>query len=251
MNGFSLLPDFGDRLDRDSRKSQSANREENDCQSKFHWNVTCVWFIVSHCLSILHHLCSVLVSSTDGGLWTQMMRMITNFKRKPWNEPRHQEKIYITGTLITSLTIWILGFHTSFSVSLETTYQEGRTTKGSWHWGISGVGGGRIHTVSFCNFFFNEVATNVHCVCYTPDSSWHCLTPLVSLSSYSFLSLFSSLLTSVLQTQEARQNAKRGAADAFLSRWFCEYNTLFSIQDQYPIRFGSCTWIFSFCWHVS
>lgn len=33
---FFLLSDFGVRLDRDSRKSQSANRQEDDCHSKFH-----------------------------------------------------------------------------------------------------------------------------------------------------------------------------------------------------------------------
>ncbi len=98
-----------------------------------------VWFIISH-LSALHHLCSVLVSSTGGGWWTRTMRMITNFKPEPWNTPRNRERIYFTGTLIASLTSWILGCHTSFCVSLETTHQEERTTQWSWHCGISGGG---------------------------------------------------------------------------------------------------------------
>lgn len=96
-----FLADFRVGLDRDSRKSQSANGQEDNCQGKFHWNVSYVWFIISH-LSISLHLFSLLVSSTDGGLWTRMMRMITNFQTKPWNESRNPERICFTGTLIAS-----------------------------------------------------------------------------------------------------------------------------------------------------
>lgn len=36
------------------------------------------------------------------------MRMMTNFKLEPWNEPRSQERICVTGTLIASLTSRLL-----------------------------------------------------------------------------------------------------------------------------------------------
>lgn len=93
---FFLLSDFWLGLDRNSRKSHSANREDN-CQSKCHWNVACV----SHYQSRVHltSFCSVLVSSTGVRWWTPMrMMMITKLKWELWNKPRHLERICFTET---------------------------------------------------------------------------------------------------------------------------------------------------------
>lgn len=57
-NVFSLLSDFRFRLDWDPRKSQSANREKDNCQSKFHLNITFIHHQPLVCLTILLMLCT-------------------------------------------------------------------------------------------------------------------------------------------------------------------------------------------------
>lgn len=60
IGGFPFLSDFRVGLDRDSGKSQSANRENDDCHSKFHSIFNCAQFITTCQLYIWHCLFSVL-----------------------------------------------------------------------------------------------------------------------------------------------------------------------------------------------
>ena len=83
-------------------------------------SLVCHTFVITLCLAD---------SSTDGGYWTRMMRMTTNFEQKPWNEPRVQEEVKTSYVLLRLLSGSLTGvffltkyWHVSFYVSLELTH---------------------------------------------------------------------------------------------------------------------------------
>lgn len=163
------------------------------------------WFSLSYPTYMFYALCLPVQQTEGDGLW--WWGWWITLKSSPGTRQDNRRGYAILGLIISCIfdkrvpVSWILGCHTSFCVSLETTHQQRKTMTWSWHYGVTGGrGGSRTHTIKkgvLLWLIFNDIATKSHCLCCTSDTSWHCW-----LNSY--FPFISPWLTSVHRTWKPR-----------------------------------------------